>query len=191
MTAPHSLPTLPLEAETAVADAIGRLMHFWGFKRPMGRLWAVLYLSPRPLCAAELSETLKMSAGAVSMALAELEKWDAVERTWTPGDRRDFFRAEPDIWKMVKRVFQERELSLVRDFRSKLERASAGITDLEANATPDQAEDLSYKRQRLEHLQRLSEAGEFLLNALVEGAAIQPSAVLTPPRSPHREAPQS
>lgn len=31
-------------AQLRVADAIGVLMEFWGFKRPMGRLWTLLYL---------------------------------------------------------------------------------------------------------------------------------------------------
>jgi len=57
------------QAELEVADTIGRLMEFWGFKRPMGRMWTLLYLSPAPLGAAELGEQLKMSAGPVSGAI--------------------------------------------------------------------------------------------------------------------------
>ncbi len=33
------------QSETLVTDAIGQLMEFWGFKRNMGRVWAMLYLS--------------------------------------------------------------------------------------------------------------------------------------------------
>src|SRR5215467_294282 len=47
-----------------VADAVGALMEFWGFKRVMGRLWTVLYLSGEPLTAAELCERLAISSGA-------------------------------------------------------------------------------------------------------------------------------
>ena len=36
-------------SEAAVSDVVGRLIEFWGFKRNMGRIWAVLYLSPEPL----------------------------------------------------------------------------------------------------------------------------------------------
>ena len=36
------------DAELAIADTLGRLMEFWGFKRHVGRIWGVLYLSPRP-----------------------------------------------------------------------------------------------------------------------------------------------
>src|SRR5918912_881500 len=49
-----------------LADAVGALMEFWGFKRVMGRLWTVLYLTGEPLSAAELCDRLAISTGAVS-----------------------------------------------------------------------------------------------------------------------------
>ena len=56
-----------------------------------------------------------MSAGAVSTTLGELAKWGTIHKAWRPGERRDYFEAETSIWKMVTRVFRERELTLVRD----------------------------------------------------------------------------
>ena len=114
-------------AELEVADTVGRLMHFWGFKRRMGRLWTLLYLSPEPLGAAELSERMKMSAGSVSMTLADLLKWGAIKKTWRPGDRRDYYECETSIWKLLRRVLRERELTLVRDVRETLETAEATL----------------------------------------------------------------
>ncbi len=156
-------------------------MHFWGFKRPMGRIWTVLYLNPDPVSAAELSQTLKMSAGAVSMALGELEKWGAVTRTWVPGERRDYFVAEASIWKLVQRVVKERELGLVKDFGVSLDQADSVLSELAVEAGQDLANKLSYKRDRLRHLSLLSQAGETLLTALVEGDVIDPAKLLRDP----------
>ncbi len=170
------------DAELTLADFVGRLMRFWGFKRPMGRLWTILYLSPEPLGAAELAERLKMSAGGVSMALAELCKWGAVTKSWRPGERRDFFQAEQDIWKMVRRVLAERELTLVREFAECLEEASERVAP--AEGPPPEASggemdsDLSYKRERLEHLLALARTGETLLSALVSGQSVDPSRII-------------
>ncbi|NLE85348.1 MAG: ArsR family transcriptional regulator [Myxococcales bacterium] len=169
-----------LAAELAVADTIGRLMHFWGFKRPMGRLWTVLYLSPVPLSAGELGDRLKMSAGGVSMALNELEQWGAVVRTWQPGRRRDYFQAESNIWKMVRRVLRDRELTLVREFRATLQNAEASLAEVPATdprSGGDQDQELSYKRERLRRLAELAATGESLLAALVAGRAIDPSTI--------------
>ncbi len=98
-------------------------MEFWGFKRPMGRIWTLLYLSPQPLGAAEIGEELRMSAGAVSMALSELVKWGAVRKTWRPGERRDYYEAETGIGRLVQRVLRERELVLVQKFGEALDAA--------------------------------------------------------------------
>src|SRR3954462_305705 len=114
-------------AELEVADTVGRLMEVWGFKRPMGRMWTLLYLSPEPLGAAEIGSELKMSAGAVSMALGELVKWGAVKKSWRPGERRDFYEAETSVGKLVQRVLRERELTLVRRFAEALSNAEAAL----------------------------------------------------------------
>jgi HTH-type transcriptional regulator, glycine betaine synthesis regulator len=177
---PSASPTDPLSAELAVADTVGRLMHFWGFKRPMGRLWTLLYLSKRPLTAAELGETLQMSSGAVSMALGELEKWGAIARSWVPGERRDYFLAEPSVWKMVARVIRERELGIVRDFQGTLNGAIRSLDQKVAEAPTDPGDtdpahtDDAHKLERLRQLASLAEAGESLLSALVSGSAVDP-----------------
>ena len=41
-----------------VADAVGALIESWGFKRNMGRMWAVLYLEDHPLNATDLGDRL-------------------------------------------------------------------------------------------------------------------------------------
>lgn len=164
-----------------MAEAIGRLMQFWGFKRPMGRLWTILYLSPEPVAAADLAETLHMSSGAVSMALSELEKWGAVTRTWIPGDRKDYFVAESSVWKMVRRVVRERELGLVKDFAASLAEAESELGAPSTQDNEDLRRALSYKRDRLRRLQQLSRAGESLLTALVAGDSVDPLALLRDP----------
>src|SRR3569623_423819 len=97
-----------------VADAVGALIEAGGFKRNMGRLWAVLYLEDHPLTAADLQERLGLSSGAVSMLLAELLQWGVVKKSWVVGDRREHFEPETSIWKMVSRVFRDRELHWIR-----------------------------------------------------------------------------
>jgi len=161
------------QAELEVADTIGRLMEFWGFKRPMGRMWTVLYLSPSPLGAAELGEQLKMSAGAVSMTLNELLKWGAVKKSWRPGERRDFYEAETSIGKLVQRVLRERELELVRQFGDALSNAEETLP-----RAADSGSSRDFKRDRVHELQRLARLGETLLTALVAGKVVDPTPFL-------------
>ena len=59
-------------AELRAADAVGTLMELWGFKRQLGRVWTILFLSEAPLTSAEACERLGISTGLLSMSLAEL-----------------------------------------------------------------------------------------------------------------------
>ena len=112
-----------------VADAIGALMESWGFKRNMGRMWAVLYLDDRPLTAQELGERLGLSTGAVSMLLTDLAQWGIVKKAWVVGERREHYEAETSIWKMVSRVFRERELRWIRTAQDELASAQKQVKD--------------------------------------------------------------
>ena len=118
---PHPLH----EAELLAADAIGDIIEHWGFRKGLGRVWTVLFIAADPLPAATIGERLSMSAGAVSMALTELQRWGVVHRVWRPGERKEFFQAETDFWKMISKVFDERERLVADSVRGRLERSVA------------------------------------------------------------------
>ncbi len=111
------------EAELLAADAIGDVIEHWGFRKALGRVWTVMFLEGEPVTAADLQERLQMSAGAVSMAVTELQRWAVVRRVWRPGERREFYEAETNFWKMISKVVQERERYLAGSVRERLERA--------------------------------------------------------------------
>lgn len=114
------------QAELLAADAIGDVIEHWGFRKPLGRVWTVLYLRIDPLSAGQLADTLSMSSGSVSMALAELQRWGVVRRVWKPGERREYFEAETDFWKMISKVVNERERFLAESVKDRLDAAIAG-----------------------------------------------------------------
>ena len=148
-----------------VADAVGALMEAWGFRRNMGRMWAVLYLEDHPLTAADLGERLGLSTGAVSMLVNELVQWDIIKKTWVVGERREHFEAETSIWKMISRVFRERELRWIRTAHQAF--AAAG-KELEAG------DDARHRliAERIAGLTELAQVGQALLETMLEGEAI-------------------
>lgn len=140
-------------------------MEFWGFKRNMGRMWCVLYLSDRPLAAADLGHILQLSTGAVSMTLAELTKWGVVKKSWVPGERRDYYEPETSIWKMVSRVFRERELVWIRTAGEAFETARRTLP-------PGTDERTQLIAKRIEGLAQLAQVGAHLLEAMLQGEAV-------------------
>jgi|ERR1700686_2350090 HTH-type transcriptional regulator, glycine betaine synthesis regulator len=152
-----------------VADAVGALMEFWGFKRVMGRVWTTLYLGDDPLSAAELCERLEISTGAASMTLTELERWGVVRRSRKPGDRREYFEAETDIWKMVSRVLRERELVQVERALAVFDRARAGLNQ---HIPPGENARTQRIIDRIGRLADLARVGRGLLRAVVDQAKV-------------------
>jgi HTH-type transcriptional regulator, glycine betaine synthesis regulator len=148
-----------------VADGVGALMEFWGFKRVMGRVWTLLYLRGDELSAAELCDQLSISSGAASMALSELEHWAVVRRIRRQGDRREYFEAETDIWKMISRVLRERELQQIDRVLEVFDRARE---KLRAMATGSERNRLEEMLERLGKLADLARVGRGLLVVLVQ-----------------------
>lgn len=178
------------QAILTIADAVGGLMEAWGFKRNMGRMWTILYLEDRPLSAPELGERLQLSTGAVSMLLTELGQWGAARKTWVVGERREHYEAETSIWKMVSRVFRERELRWIQTALEQFEAAQAQLGAAPEEAAPEEAAPLAAQDReaaaaaersraraqliadRVNGLTELARVGAHLLEAMLQGEAV-------------------
>ena len=94
----------------------------WGVNRTVGQIYALLFLSDRPLNADEISDSLGLSRSNVSMCLKELEGWRLIRKRHLPGDRREYIETPDDIWQIVRTLAEQRRrrevdptLSLLRD----------------------------------------------------------------------------
>jgi DNA-binding transcriptional regulator GbsR (MarR family) len=158
--------------EAAVSDVVGRLIEFWGFKRNMGRVWTVLYLSPEPLSAEDLRHALKLSSGAVSMTLSDLSRWGVVRRVWIQGERKDFYAAEVQLWRMISRVFNEREKTEVVLAIEAFEEALVQLDRVRKAADPEARTRANLQHERISQLLELAKLGRRLLDALVSTAKV-------------------
>jgi DNA-binding transcriptional regulator GbsR (MarR family) len=156
--------------DLAVADAVAGLIELWGFRRQLGRIWTVLFLSDRPLCAPELCERLQISTGLLSMSLAELRHWGVVRSVEVPGDRKEHFEAETHVWKLVARVLREREMAAVQGALLGFERALAEVQAALAAAEPGARAQARFRARRLEQLVDLTRAALNMLRILVDSA---------------------
>ena len=162
-----------------VAEAVGALMEFWGFKRVMGRVWALLYLRGDALPVSELCDELAISSGAASMALSELEHWAVVRRIRKTGDRRDWFEAETDIWKMISRVLRERELTQIERALEVFERVREKLRTMPAPGERTRLDDIA---ERLGKLVDLARVGRALLVAMVQQGRVDLGPLVRFPR---------
>ncbi len=91
------------------------ILHFgemgsrWGINRTVGQIYALLFLSSRPLNAETISTALGISRSNTSMGLKELQSWTLVRLKHVPGDRRDYFTTPDDLWEIVRTLVAERK----------------------------------------------------------------------------------
>ncbi|MBU0676001.1 MAG: hypothetical protein KJ950_15300 [Proteobacteria bacterium] len=98
-----------VEAKRHFVEGISRISNFWGFPKAMGALFAVIYLSPTPSTLDEMVVEVGVSKGAVSTNIRSLERLGMVHKKLVVGDRKDYYLAETDFWKIVKGILRERE----------------------------------------------------------------------------------
>lgn len=183
---PRERATTMWPSELLVSDAIGRLMEFWGFKRNMGRVWAVLHLSDQPLTMRDLRERLLLSSGSVSMTLGELQRWGVVRKIWIQGSRAEHFTAENNLWKMVSRVLRERELVEIHESIAGLEDALRKLAAQPLGTDADRTR-AELQRQRVEELLEVARMGRALLEALVSTGRVDASGLAKLLLGTHKE----
>ncbi|MEM1387804.1 MAG: MarR family transcriptional regulator [Pseudomonadota bacterium] len=81
----------------------------WGVNRSVAQIHALLFLSAAPLNAEQISDELGIARSNVSNSLKELVGWKLIRRVPIPGDRREHFAAETDVWEMALRIAQGRK----------------------------------------------------------------------------------
>ena len=145
--------TLSTASENFV-QGLSRISQFWGFPKAMGAIFAVLYLSPTPLSLDELVEQVNVTKGAISTNVRTLERLGMVHQHIVIGERKDYYLAETNFWKIVKTVLREREKSeFDHALRSVDESLEMINPPLNQPASPEEAELARFYQQRLQNIQ--------------------------------------
>ena len=113
-----------IAARRNFVEAGGHTTQSFGLGRILGQIYAMLYLSPRPMCLDDIAAELDVSKASVSTTIRQLERWTAVKRVWVRGDRRDFYEAETDFQSVLKH-------GLLATLRKKLDTAGLQISHVE------------------------------------------------------------
>src|SRR5579872_1678095 len=102
------MPTLDPVTEKFVLHW-GEMGTRWGVNRTVAQIHALLYLSPEPLHAEEIANTLSIARSNVSTSLRELESWGIVRAIHLLGDRREHYQSLKDVWEMARVILDERK----------------------------------------------------------------------------------
>ena len=81
----------------------------WGINRTVAQIHALLFLSPKPLPAGEIAETLNVARSNVSTSIRELESWGIVRAVHVLGERREHYESMKDVWEMFRLIVEQRK----------------------------------------------------------------------------------
>ena len=101
----------------------------WGTNRTVAQIQALLYLSPKPLRADEIVDSLSVARSNVSTSIRELQSYGLVKMTHVLGDRRDYFESISDVWELFRVIIAQRKqrelnptLSMLRNCAAEVEK---------------------------------------------------------------------
>ena len=120
------------EAKQQFISSWGAFGTHWGINRTMAQIHALLLISPDPQTQDDIMNELNISRGNTNMNIRELINWGLVERVLLSGERKEYFIAEKDIWKVVKQIVKERkkrELEPMLQLLDKLEEVEGDKRD--------------------------------------------------------------
>ncbi len=97
------------EGRNRFIQSWGSLATNWGINRTMAQVHALLLITPEALCAEDIRRKLKISMGNANMNVRALIDWGLVRKELKPGERREYFVAEKDMWEVVKHIIIQRK----------------------------------------------------------------------------------
>lgn len=160
------------EAKEKFLTAWGVLGSNWGINRTMAMIHARLLISEKPMSAEDLMSDLQISRGNTNMNVRELIKWGLAEKVIKPGERKDFFQAEKEIWKIAQRVAEQRrkrELEPVLRILKEVKSVQGRSTEELKSFTKVVKEIDSFSRKADKILSRVAKAEEsWYMNTLMK-----------------------
>ena len=137
----------------------GSLGTHWGINRTMAQIHALLIISPKPLTTDQVMAKLLISRGNAHGNLRELASWTLVRKVIIKGERKEYFEAEKDPWRILCIVARERR-------RREIEPLHHVLRDYENQASSFESEEGQLFFTQLQAMAELAQTGSNLLEKL-------------------------
>jgi HTH-type transcriptional regulator, glycine betaine synthesis regulator len=152
----------------SILDGLGQLADYFGYNRVMGKMYGALLLSPMPMSLDDLLNHLDVSKASVSMNMRMLENLGIVREVWVRGDRRKYYEAESDFWKIVTNVLGGRELREINQALSVLEANVEKLQDADPTMTAKDRELAQLYLERMEQIRAFFRFAKLVITSILE-----------------------
>lgn len=109
----------------------GAIGSCWGINRTMAQVHALLMTSPVAMSTDEIMEELKISRGNANTNLRDLVGWGLIRVILRKGERKEYFEAEKEVWKIFCTVAKERKRRELEPAMEVLQRCAAQTKGVE------------------------------------------------------------
>lgn len=147
------------EAKDELIQAWGNLGHSWGLNKTMAQIHALLMVSTKPLSTEDIMEQLNISRGNANMNIRALIDWSIIERVLVPGERKEYFKSEKDVWALARIVARERRKRELEPILKVLRK----VSDVQTEGS-DEAKEL---KKVTKELKSFAEKSDSLLEAFI------------------------
>jgi DNA-binding transcriptional regulator GbsR (MarR family) len=148
------------EAKTELIQAWGNLGASWGLNKTMAQIHALLMISKDIKSTEDIMEDLSISRGNANMNLRALLDWGIISKVSVPGERKEFFRSEKDVWALARQVAKERRKRELEPILKVLKNVS--------DADSDGSEDSKEFRRVVKDLKNFAEKSDNLLETFIK-----------------------
>jgi DNA-binding transcriptional regulator GbsR (MarR family) len=150
-------------------EAGGHATQSFGLGRILGQIYALLYLSPAPLCLDEIVVELGVSKASVSTTIRQLERWAAVKRVWVKGDRKDYYEVEEDFRTILRQGLLAMMVKKIDTAGVQLNQVEGSLREIRTGENGQKTGDLEVVVRRLKRARSFQSKFHTLLsNPLLE-----------------------
>jgi len=146
-----------------MAEHIGSFIEYWGFKQVHGKVWALIFLSPKPVDANYLKESLKLSKALISMTIKDLLHYRVILEVEKDKPGTQKYKINPDITNVILDVLQQRELKMLVEVQAAFQLLSSA----HSKKNLPQVDSL-----RLGELGIMVETAKTILEAMTQGSKV-------------------
>ena len=150
------------EAKSKFVQAWGAFGSNWGINRTMAQVHALLLVSQEAQCADDIMEQLQISRGNANMNIRALIDWGLVYKELKPGERREYFIAEKDMWTVVRQIIIHRK-------KKELEPALKVLEEVQS--VEGEGEENEAFLKMIKDIELFSRKADILLDKLIEADA--------------------
>jgi DNA-binding transcriptional regulator GbsR (MarR family) len=144
---------------------MGGIGEFWGIGRAMGQIWATLYLNPDAMTMDDLVVAVGITKGHASTNLRALIRLGLVTKSFRPGDRKDYYSPQADLWAFARSVLRERQK---QEFDQALASTSRALKVLENGQSGTPGDEYAFLKGRLEAIRDFHGTIDRAVNALLK-----------------------